>query len=111
MDGKFLAYGAVLIAAASMAAAGYLMTPAPAQVTKPIPKVQGMDMRRFFEQSDAAQADRDLNSLGKMGPAHDAWILKKYQHRPPMLEPDKPARPPQNPNTRIRPRPLIWRVT
>lgn len=90
--------GVVAALAVAVAVAGWAYKPTPAIPTKPIPKVAPMDMRRFFEEGAYRQQGTDLHSLGKAGPAHDAWILKHYAPKTaPSIEPPKPAAPPRAP--------------
>jgi hypothetical protein len=105
IDGKAIAYGALFLAAVAVALAGHLITPPAATPPRPIPAIKPMDMGRHLEEMIDRQQSRDLNSLGKIGPEHDAWILKRYQKPAPAPQPAKP------PDTRVRPRPLIFQTT
>lgn len=111
---KILAYGAGALAgvAVGLATLGYMTKAPAAPELKPIPKVTPMDMGRMFKQMEYQQQGRDLQSLGKMGEQHDRWILQRYGKPSSDLERLK-ARPlvPAKPDTRIRPRPLIFQTT
>jgi hypothetical protein len=92
--------GAIIGAALAVAAIGYLTAEPARMETKPIPKVKPLDMGRALEEMVYRQQGRDLQNLGKMGPAHDRWLFERalppkdydrLKSRP--LNPAAPAKP------------------